>query len=325
MTKESAIPNKKRLEYIDNLKGILIIMVVLGHSIQNFTPDYSNDFMFRFIYSFHMPLFFFVSGFVSYKEKLTWESVWKRFKQLMIPFVIWAIVKSIILWDITKLPFILTHPDNGLWFLYTLFFISVIMRLCDTLAEKIKLRRDIIIVAIACVLLGLMAVAGLRGYGFDLVAWYFIFYAAGFLAKQAGLFEHVSLIMSIIATVLFLALVPLWRVNGYPVFMTEGWNPLFNSLWRLVVPTIAILGLFSLSMFTLKKKSILLNYLGQRTLGIYAIHPALINLYIVLYPNFKLGGAFLSLLIATGLLFISSIIYEILIKNRTIAFLFLGK
>lgn len=315
----------KRLYYIDNLKAFLIVLVVLGHCIQNFTPDYSDNFIFRFIYSFHMPLFFFVSGFVSYKEKITWASVWKRFKQLMIPFVVWAIVKSIILQDITKLPFILTHPDNGLWFIYTLFFISLIMKFCNFLAEILKLRRDIIIAITACVLLGLMAVANLRAYGFDLIAWFFVFYAAGFGAKQFGFFERVSLITSISSTILFLLLVPLWRVNGLPVFMTEEWPSVINSMWRLVVPTIAILGLFSLSKFTLINQKLFLSYLGQRTLGIYAIHPALINLYIVLFPNSKQGGAFLSVIITICLLVITTILYELFSRTRITSFLLLGK
>jgi acyltransferase len=51
-----------RFDFIDNMKGIGILLVILGHL--NFFMD---PFFVDIIYSFHMPLFFFVSGF------LIWE------------------------------------------------------------------------------------------------------------------------------------------------------------------------------------------------------------------------------------------------------------
>lgn len=59
-----------RLHYIDNLKGVLILLVVLGHCIQATNMDYDHDLVSRYIYSFHMPLFMCVSGFVSYKPNM---------------------------------------------------------------------------------------------------------------------------------------------------------------------------------------------------------------------------------------------------------------
>ena len=55
--------NDLRISYIDQLKGIAILLVVLGHVI-----GYNNcedSFLWRFIYSFHMPLFMFISGYVA--------------------------------------------------------------------------------------------------------------------------------------------------------------------------------------------------------------------------------------------------------------------
>ena len=52
--------NKKRvrIELIDIVKAITIILVILGHTTGNLeTPMYR-----RLIYAFHMPLFFFLAG-----------------------------------------------------------------------------------------------------------------------------------------------------------------------------------------------------------------------------------------------------------------------
>jgi len=55
---------KKRISYYDNCKFILIILVVVGHFIEQSAQDASTLYrtIFLFIYSFHMPAFFFLSG-----------------------------------------------------------------------------------------------------------------------------------------------------------------------------------------------------------------------------------------------------------------------
>ena len=51
--------NKKRIDYVDAAKGIAILLVVFAHCHHmNEIPRLGN-----LIYSFHMPLFFIVSGF----------------------------------------------------------------------------------------------------------------------------------------------------------------------------------------------------------------------------------------------------------------------
>ena len=49
----------KRLDYIDAAKAIAIILVIIGHS--NWLSAIPR--VGRMIYSFHMPLFFIISGF----------------------------------------------------------------------------------------------------------------------------------------------------------------------------------------------------------------------------------------------------------------------
>ena len=53
----------ERIALWDNLKFFLIMMVVIGHIIDNYTHDSKFILgLFLFIYSFHMPAFIFVSG-----------------------------------------------------------------------------------------------------------------------------------------------------------------------------------------------------------------------------------------------------------------------
>ena len=95
---------KVKFSEIDVAKGLGIILVVMGHSF----PDASLEggiqnpvcnVIFDMIYSFHMPLFFFLSGFVAKlaldgrTDKL--EIVKKRFFRLMIPYFVWGGIRTV--------------------------------------------------------------------------------------------------------------------------------------------------------------------------------------------------------------------------------------
>ena len=75
---------EKRIEYIDSMKGIGIILVMLGHSISRMDQPLN-----RVILSFHMPLFFFISGLLLYSRNIENEEtrifVTRKIKTLIIP------------------------------------------------------------------------------------------------------------------------------------------------------------------------------------------------------------------------------------------------
>ena len=67
-----------RLSWLDVLKGIGIILVLVGHI-------YANKIVFTWLYSFHMPLFFFAAGWV-YKQKPVLADVKRRIQTIVIPY-----------------------------------------------------------------------------------------------------------------------------------------------------------------------------------------------------------------------------------------------
>ena len=74
----------ERNELIDIIKGILIVLVVFGHT---------NNFLVKWIYSFHMAAFFSISGYLVSKKivdgkKNIFKYIWKRINRLYIPFVV---------------------------------------------------------------------------------------------------------------------------------------------------------------------------------------------------------------------------------------------
>ena len=73
----------KRIEYLDIAKGIGILLVVLGHN----DFEVISLFVQRLIYSFHMPMFFFLSGYFINASIPFWDFFKKRFHALMKPFL----------------------------------------------------------------------------------------------------------------------------------------------------------------------------------------------------------------------------------------------
>ena len=72
----------KRIEYLDIAKGIGILLVVLGHN----DFEVISLFVQRLIYSFHMPMFFFLSGYFIDPSVPFFDFFKKRFNALMKPF-----------------------------------------------------------------------------------------------------------------------------------------------------------------------------------------------------------------------------------------------
>lgn len=125
----------QRIKWIDYLKGFLILTVMFGHTfgIPNVLKVY--------IYSFHMPLFFILSGYTMSVEKYSFKEFFtKKFKSLILPGLIFMIPLS--MWEICFLKFRrftvkgfidgvllgIRGGDLGIpWFLVCLFVCEVIL------------------------------------------------------------------------------------------------------------------------------------------------------------------------------------------------------
>ena len=128
MTSSSA---SGRINKFDNLKGLAIVLVVIGHLIY-LKNTHEISLIRNFIYIIHLPIFFFVSGYFS---KVDDTQPVKAFKRLMVPFIIfcilyWLFQKYILLGN-PKTLFI--YPGYGLWFLISLFLMKMMLPIFDKL------------------------------------------------------------------------------------------------------------------------------------------------------------------------------------------------
>lgn len=93
---------KHRDSSFDILKGILILLVVFGHSICD-TCTYNHvdcwhEHVFNIVYLFHMPLFVFVSGYFanSISNKNVKELVTQKTIRLLLPWLIWTSIDMVL-------------------------------------------------------------------------------------------------------------------------------------------------------------------------------------------------------------------------------------
>lgn len=142
---------KTRIGFIDVMKGLCIIIVVLQHS--DLLPGEVDGLFTRACKSFHMPMFFFVTGlFLPVGRKLP-DMLTDRFNRLLLPWLVFAIVGGIIIDVCVRHNFVrladvhayagwlVYGPNVPLYFLRALFISTVlawlVARVCPTLVQRI--------------------------------------------------------------------------------------------------------------------------------------------------------------------------------------------
>ena len=136
-----------RLVWVDNVKVLACILVVLGHFFQSMTksaiimPNCFTEWFDETIYFFHVELFFICSGYLYQKYSRVntlseWkESILKKFLALGVPYftftIITWIIKTIFSGSVNSeiggfTDTLFLHPTAPYWYLYSLFFIFLI-------------------------------------------------------------------------------------------------------------------------------------------------------------------------------------------------------
>lgn len=136
-----------RLNKFDNLKGLAIFLIVLGHMcfLTNFK---SVDFLHNFLFIIHLPIFFFVAGYFS---KIGPNEPIKAFKRLAIPYFVFCII-----FELYSIYYLGNSPNSALfinsgyalWFLISLFTMKLLLPIFN------KFRYPILIAFILSILIG---------------------------------------------------------------------------------------------------------------------------------------------------------------------------
>ena len=175
---QNSISDPGRDHQFDNIRLILIFFVIFGHLIEYFS---AGGILYRWIYSFHMPVFIFVSGyFAKFDPK-------KIVCNILVPYVLLQILYTAfdrLLYGNAPFRLQFTTPYWLLWYLLSLFCYYLLLPLIDTDRAAVQL-----FVFLACVALALLSGFG-QGFGYFLsLSRTFVFlpfFVGGFYLKKHG-------------------------------------------------------------------------------------------------------------------------------------------
>ena len=273
---------QERNAWVDYAKGIGIILVVYGHVARGvFNAGLPMDesryvLVDSIIYSFHMPLFFFLSGLFFY------DSLMKRGKAGLIvnkidtivyPFLLWSLLQGmfeVVLSDYTNgsvtvsqvLSSLVWSPRAQFWFLYALFLVFVV---CTFVYAKAGRRLFLPILLVFC---------GLYVFRQDMPAnsaLQFVLGNAVFFALGVW-FNQIKAFMLARHTPLMWLFGALFVLGQYVFHSTLGLTWEVGGLPVLVLATISILFMVTLSMWLGRFRIQWLLFVGASSMTIYLLH-----------------------------------------------------
>ena len=282
---------KKRYYLLDNLKVILIFFVVFGHVIEYYINENSILMtLYIFIYIFLMPLFIFISGYLSknfYKMKR------KAIRNLLIPYIIFNMIWYTAVYIGTRRAmFSVLYPGWTLWYLLSLFFWRI------TLKYLIKFKHILLLSFIAGVLVGLIpSIGSILSISRTIV--FLPFFLLGYYATE----EHLEKIKSFkseyaITGILVFLLVAIYIVkndlfNYKFLYNSYSYNALEVSLFEGTIFRIFLYFgaiIFSICVINLvPRKEQFFSKIGKATMNIYVFHIYLVMLVYFFIPKWNIG------------------------------------
>ncbi len=336
----------KRIEYIDALRGLTMILVVFSHvemtSFGFSTPTFLNS----FFMSFRMPLFFFISGFIAYKASVEWnlKQLWSMSKKKMmvqlIPTFVFGLVYAYAYFDADFMAFITHNGKLGYWFtiaLLEIFLIVYATNTCLYCADHKTCRKRVFVALILLSIVLFLAKFVLKVFpalneiGNVLTLHhtfnYFQYFAFGYICSMYKEVFNKLIENRIVITIILLLLALLYYIKQCYIGLHIGnsldvWK-MFDVLVELVLGYLGVIMVYNTiriyqDSFTANTKlGASLQYIGKRTLDIYMLHYFLLPNLLFVAPYLLngncvvlelLSGLFISLAVIGVCLVISNIL-----------------
>lgn len=287
---------KTREKWIDILKGVLIILVVLGHSATG--PFYDLDKPIDYIYLFHMPAFFMISGYLfKYKDDHLRVDIIKKAKRLILPYIAYI---SVINLPIILIKFIKNKEiletiksllklvyggkyiggySGALWFLTCLFFVEIIFII---LLKFLKTKYVILFIIILNILAHIQAIYLNNLYlplAIDIALLCISFFAFGFYCKKI-ISNKKTIFISILICFIFIILKLLNKTS----YGLELWQHHYkNLILDFIIPlsfTIILANICKL--FEKSKCTNIIAEIGRNTLPIMCLH-VIVNKILIIF------------------------------------------
>ena len=313
---------KERNLLFDNLKGLLIFLVVLGHSLELLKNNYRiADIIYTFIYIFHMPSFIFISGYFSKDLKKSQDTAFEKF---LIPFLIitlpWNI--ALVLLGITDFYSFFT-PAWAMWYLYTMFIWKLILPYILKIKNIFKIS----------IFLGILAGLFIEFNNFMSISrtiTFLPYFLAGYFFDENLIYKirnknHIPFLLLLIFTLLLSIFFSI--SNFIPAEFLWLDRPFVNLKYPIRLGLIIRISLYFLGflmIFTLINlitcKKCFLSKVGKNTLSIYLLHIFLVGSFFGISRNIENNLLNLFLCIISSII-ITYILSTNVVNNTVFKFL----
>jgi len=331
----------KRLSWIDNARGLGIILVVYGHVLDGLVNTGLNlnkmfyHISYGVVYGFHMPLFFFLSGFFAERwiTKDFKSAIGDKIKIILYPYIIWSAIQSVfkimvanltntkMQWaDLLK---VFYDPIGQFWFLYALFFIFLIYYL---LRKKINLVQLAIISVILYFIPYFYPALTKNALIIARIMHEFIYFAAG--ALFATKINYEPIIEKLYKTRYFIfSFFSFVLSNILYLSFSSKLNDAFNAALQFIIAVIGIIFIISLSCRIERYKiSGFINYLGILSIVIYSAHIiSMSSTRIILLKLLHVDNLFIHGIVGTVAGIMLPVMFYLIIKKFALVPIFFGK
>ena len=262
---------------LDNIKFLLIILVVFGHLIEELiNQNIMIKTVYMFIYSFHIPLFILISGMLA-KTIYNKKQINKIINGLLIPFlaftILYEIFNFVIYGKISNYTLNL-QPYWILWFLFSLFLYKI------SLPIIIKLKYPILLSIVISLIAGYINSIGYF-LSISRTIYFFPFFIIGYkltptllsnkkLTKIPKVFFIIVLILNIIFFYYMKDAPYQWLYGSYS-YDRLNMNEWFSWLIRLLIYFISFITSISVLMLV-PNKELFISKFGLNSLYVYVWH-----------------------------------------------------
>lgn len=344
-----------RDETIDAIKAFAIFCVIFGHCIQYGSgcafiegSKYYENFIFRVIYSFHMPLFMLISGYLfglSVKKRKWYECIFFKAKTLIIPIFIWGIFYVFITFVLSDyastevsgirycIQLYLKYVLTGLWFLWAVFYCSAVVAITR------HFFKDNPIVYFLGFILSFF-LPDLPGFGIYLYKSMYPFFVIGYfcLSNHRSIIHYLShkwtffwvLVLVYILLFIFYDRDSFIYTTGHTILRNGSIsiNQFIIDVYRICIGLTGsgifiILFYIAYPYFSSRVKE-LLSFLGRNTLGLYIIQGFLVIALAKVTEEVSGFNALIALVECMIVLMTSILVIETIKKSKLLRRLMLG-
>lgn len=272
---------ESRINWVDYAKAIGILLVVYGHVARGIKnsgikiPIDLYEVADSVIYSFHMPLFFFLSGLFflkSFSKSETKYFIFNKVDTIIYPYILWSLFQGGIESALSKYTngtasagnvlSLIWQPRAQFWFLYVLFFILII---CSIIYSK--KRKEISFIALPpLIILNIYSHDFSHFWVLELISNNLVYFVLGVIFTSYIKTEYFSRPEILAGTLLsFVSAQWLFHAELSLKYTDRG-------ILSLILAVISILFVVSLSINLSKKSNSLLTILGSASMAVYLMH-----------------------------------------------------